>query len=162
MLRARNFAVVFLAVASPTMAQMQQSLGIFGSWGAFREKTRCYAIARPEGGTRDPEGRAFASIGYWPGRGARGQVYFRLSQPKRPASALLLKVDDRTFELSGGGDNAWSPDARADAEIVAAMRSGVEMSVETRSPSGGRIRDAYRLRGAATAIDAAAIACAKA
>jgi hypothetical protein len=143
------------------MAQMQQSLGIFGSWGTFREKTRCYAIAKPEGASRERAGGAFASIGYWPQRGARGQVYFRLSQPKRPASALLLRVDDRTFELSGGGDNAWAPDPRADAEIVAAIRSGVEMAVETRSPTGGRIRDSYRLRGAATAIDAAAIACAR-
>ena len=102
------------------MAQMQQSLGIFGSWGAFREDARCYAIARPEGGTRDRERKAFAAIGYWPNRGARGQVYFRLSQPKRPASALLLRIDDRTFELSGGGDNAWAPNPEADAEIVAA------------------------------------------
>jgi hypothetical protein len=143
------------------MAQMQQSLGIFGSWGAFRENGRCYAIAKPEGGTRDREGRAFASVGYWPSRGARGQVYFRLSQPKRPASALLLRIDERTFELSGGGDNAWAPNPQADAEIVTAMRAGLEMTVQTRSPTGAAVRDSYRLRGAATAIDAAAVACAR-
>ena len=143
------------------MAQMQQSLGIFGSWGAFREDARCYAIARPEGGTRDREGKAFASIGYWPGRGARGQIYFKLSQPKRPASALLLRIDDRTFELSGGGDNAWAPNPQADAEIVAAMRVGLEMTVQTRSPTGAAVRNFYRLRGAATAIDAAAVGCAR-
>jgi hypothetical protein len=34
------------------------------------------------------------------------------------------------------------------------------MSVETRSERGALIRDLYRLRGAATALDAAAIACA--
>ena len=143
------------------MAQMQQSLGIFGSWGAFREDARCYAIARPEGGTRDREGKAFASIGYWPGRGARGQIYFKLSQPKRPASALLLRIDDRTFELSGGGDNAWAPNPEADAEIVAAMRTGLEMTVQTRAPTGSAVRNFYRLRGAATAIDAAAVGCAR-
>jgi hypothetical protein len=161
MLRARNFALVFLALASPAVAQLQQSLGIFGSWGAFREKGRCYAIAKPQSGTREREGRAFASIGYWPDRRARGQVYFRLSQAKRPASALLLRIDDRTFELSGDGDNAWAPDARADAEIVAAMRAGLEMSVQTRSPSGAMVRDSYGLRGAATAVDAAAVGCAR-
>jgi hypothetical protein len=37
----------------------------------------------------------------------------------------------------------------------------VEMSVETRSQGGGLMRDDYALRGAATAIDAAAIACAR-
>ena len=52
-------------------------------------------------------------------------------------------------------------DAGADAEIVTAMRTGVAMSVETRSQSGGLLRDEYPLRGAATAVDAAAIACAR-
>jgi hypothetical protein len=33
------------------------------------------------------------------------------------------------------------------------------MSVETRSVRGATVRDFYLLRGAATAIDAAAIAC---
>ena len=75
--------------------------------------------------------------------------------------ALLLRIDDRTFHLVGGGADAWAPDARADAEIVAAMRSGVQMRVETRSVRGLRVRDHYQLRGAATAIDAAAIACAR-
>ena len=73
---------------------------------------------------------------------------------------MLLRIDDRTFQLVGGGVNAWAPNKRADAEIVAAMRSGVNMTVETRSQRGLRVRDYYQLRGAATAIDAAAIACA--
>ena len=88
-------------------------------------------------------------------------MHFRLSREKRPRSAVLLRIDDRTFQLVGGGADAWAPDARADAEIVAAMRSGVQMRVETRSVRGLRVRDHYQLRGAATAIDAAAIACAR-
>lgn len=159
-MRATNIAIVFLACASPAVAQVQQSLGIFGSWGAFRETGRCYAIATPDGGGRR-NGVGFASIGYWPDRGARGQVFFRLSQEKRPASAVLLRVDDQTFEISGSSNNGWAPDPRADADIVAAIRAGVEMSVETRSARGTLVRDVYRLRGAATAIDAAAIACAR-
>jgi len=79
---------------------------------------------------------------------------------KRPQSAVLLRIDERTFQLVGGGNNAWAPDARADAEIVAAMRTGIDLAIETRSVTGALIRDQYQLRGAATAIDAAAIACA--
>jgi hypothetical protein len=41
------------------------------------------------------------------------------------------------------------------------MRSGLEMTVETRNVRGGVMRDSYQLRGAATALDAAAIACAR-
>jgi len=91
----------------------------------------------------------------------RGQLAVRFARPKRGGSAVLLRIDERTFQLIGGGADAWAPDARADAAIVAAMRTGVALSVETRSEAGGTMRDVYRLRGAASAIDAAAIACAR-
>ena len=160
MVRVRNFPLLFLAFAAPVAAQ-QQALGIFGLWGAFAEKERCYAVSEARQRPRQGFGQAFASAGWWPGRGVRGQLHFRLSQPKRPGSAVLLRVDDRTFQLVGGGSDAWAPDGRADAEIAAAMRSGLEMIVETRSERGVLVRDAYALRGAATALDAAAIACSR-
>ncbi|HEY0044706.1 MAG TPA: hypothetical protein VGB62_09170 [Allosphingosinicella sp.] len=130
-------------------------------WGAFAAAGKCYAIAEPERSPRRQGGRGYASVGYWPGSAVRGQLHFRLPAAKRQGSAVLLRIDDRTFQLIGGGDNAWAPDARADAEIVAAMRTGLAMTVETRTERGALLRDTYRLRGAATAIDAAAIACAR-
>jgi len=148
-----------LSLSGQAVAQ-RQSLGIFQLWGAFRESGRCHAIAEPYRAPRAESWRPFASVGYWPGRGVRSQVHFRLSRMKRPGSAVLLRIDERTFQLLAGGNNAWAADRRGDAEIVSAMRIGIEMSVETRSDRGALVRDAYRLRGAATAIDAAAIACA--
>jgi hypothetical protein len=160
MARGRNFLLGIAAFAFPAGAQ-PQSVGIFGQWGAFRDTTRCYAISEPAGPRRREGERAFASVGYWPGRNIRGQVHFRFARPKRPGSAVLLRIDDRTFQLIGGGIDGWAPDAAADAAIVSAMRTGVAMSVETRSQNGSLLRDDYPLRGAATAIDAAAIACAR-
>jgi hypothetical protein len=130
-------------------------------WGAFARAGHCYAISEPYRAGRAERTGAYASVGWWPGRGVRGQLHFRLSRIKRPGSAVLLRIDDRTFQLRGGGGDAWAADARSDAEIVTAMRTGLEMSLETRSERGALIRDSYRLRGAATAIDAAAIACAR-
>jgi hypothetical protein len=161
--RAFAFLVFLLILADPAAAQ-RSPLGIFFQWGAFRDQRppRCFAIAQP---ARSPEAKGwepFASVSYWPAQGVRGQVHFRLSRQKRPGSAVLLRIDDRTFQLIGGGADAWAPDTRADAAIVSAMRGGVHMTVETRSERGLRVRDHYRLRGAATAIDAAAIACARA
>jgi hypothetical protein len=153
--------IALLLVGAAAPAAAQQALGVFGMWGAFRTAERCYAIAEPYQPPRAGDGRGFASVGYWPERAARGQAFFRLSRAKREGSALLLRIDDRIFQLRGGGADAWAADAAADAEIVAAMRTGIEMSVETRSASGSVVRDSYRLRGAATAIDAAAIACAR-
>jgi hypothetical protein len=161
-IRLRGFFVVFLMLSEPVAAE-RQSIGIFGQWGAFRQQQpmRCFAIAQPARGPR-PEGWApFASVSYSPQRGAAGQVHVRLSRQKRQASAILLRIDDRTFQLVGGGADAWAPDSRADREIVRALRRGVGMSVETRSVRGALVRDYYQLRGAATAIDAAAIDCAR-
>jgi hypothetical protein len=160
MIRRLVFPLFFMALATPAQAQ-PQSLGIFGTWGAFRGADRCYAVAEPLSAPRPGDGRGFASVGYWPARGGGGQAYFRLSRAKREGSAVLLRIDERTFQLRGGGADAWAADPAADAELVSAMRTGIELSVETRSAGGGLVRDTYRLRGAATAIDAAAIACAR-
>ena len=159
-MRAAFFLVVSLYLAAPALAAAQ-SRGIFFRWGAFEEQGRCYAIAEPERSLRAKAWKPFAAVGYWPRRGVKGQLHIRLSREKREGSAVLLKIDDRTWQLIGGGNNAWAPDPRADAEIVLAMHTGVDMIVETRSDRGVRVRDYYRLRGAATAIDAAAIACAR-
>jgi hypothetical protein len=151
-----TFVAIFAASAA---AAQPRALGVYGLWGAFRDPARCYAIARP---TASSLGRtdAFASVGYWPRQGARGQLHFRLSGEKRAESAVLLRVDGRTFQLIGRGADAWAPDARTDAELLGAMRSGLSMTVETRTLRGGILRDQYALRGAPSAIDAAALACA--
>ena len=161
-MRCRIALLILLIPAAPAMAQVQ-SLGVFREWGAFvrQNPKNCYAITKPQRGSRAQDKTAFASVSYWPKRNIRGQVHFRLSRKKRAGSAVLLKIDDRTFQLLAGGADAWAPDAQGDALIAAAMRGGVQMSVQTRAENGAVLRDSYRLRGAATAIDAAAIACAR-
>lgn len=151
-------AAALLAGAAPAVAQ-PSAVGVFGQWGAFREAGRCHAIAEPA--ARRGEERPFAAIGYFPDQAGRAQVHIRLRRDKRPGSAVLLRIDGRSFQLIGSGRNAWAPDPAADAQIVAAMRMGVTMLVETRTASGALSRDRYALRGAATAIDAAALACAR-
>ncbi len=128
-------------------------------WGAFRGADHCYAIAQPVRAPAAEGWHPFAAIGHWPARGIGGQLHVRLSREKRPGSAVLLRIDGRSFQLRGGGRDAWAPDDRADDEILAAMRTGIEMVVQTRSDRGLVVRDQYRLRGAATAMDAAALAC---
>lgn len=152
-----------LPVVTAATAAERRPVGIFFRWGAFEETEprRCFAITEPVAGPRAGEWRPYASVGYWPDRGRLGQVHVRLSRAKRKGSAILLQVDGRSFQLVGGGADAWAPDARADAAIVAAMRAGAAMSVETRAQNGALIRDRYALKGAPSAIDAAAVACAR-
>lgn len=159
-MRAAIFFLAVLALSTPARAE-REALGIFSHWGAFRDQGRCYAISEPHQGPRAEGWRPYASIGFWPARGGGGQVHIRLAREKREGSAVLLRIDGRSFQLIAGARDAWAPDAQADAEIMAAMRTGLQMSVETRTNRGALVREHYRLRGAATAIDAAAIACAR-
>jgi hypothetical protein len=160
MLRPIQLGVFVAGFAASAALAQPRSLGVFGLWGAFQDSERCYAIGQPvESSIRGT--RPFASVGYWPRQGARGQLHFRLSGEKRPESAVLLRIGARSFQLAGRGWDAWARDARADAELLSAMRSGLTMTVETRSIRGGLVRDQYRLRGAPSAIDAAALACAR-
>jgi hypothetical protein len=151
-------ALLFLSLAAPAIAQ-RRPVGTWFFWGAFRDNERCFAIAEPQSASADEGQRPFAAVAWWPGRGLAGQLHVRLGREKRQGSAVLLRIDGRTFQLVSGPRDAWAPDARADAEIVAAIRTGIDMTIETRSARGLIMRDGYRLRGAATAIDAAAIAC---
>ena len=159
MMHVRCFFLLVAAIASPAIAQ-RQALGVFGNWGAFAGDGRCYAIAEPVDAPPAGAWRPFAAVGHVPGRRAVGQIDIRLSRAKRAGSAVLLNIDGRSFQLVGGVRDAWAANAGADRDIQAAMRTGVDMVVETRSAEGLLVRDHYRLRGAATAIDAAAIACA--
>lgn len=143
---------LLLAVAAP------QAIGIHQRWGAFRDDgpTRCYAISRP---VRGETGAPFASVATWPGAGVRGQLHVRLSRAKASRAGVVLAIGERRFDLTAGRIDAWSPDAATDRAIVAAMRGGRSMSVESVAANGAAFVDVYALSGAATAIDAAALAC---
>ena len=148
-----------LIVAGNAFAR--DSLGVFDSWGAFRDADgrRCYAIAQPARRGTDGRWRPFAAIGTWPRARIRGQVHIRLSREVADRSPLVLSIGDRRFAMVGGGADAWAADRQQDAAIVAAMRSATSMSLSARSRTGAGFADTYRLRGAATAIDAAALGC---
>lgn len=137
-------------------------LGIFSGWGAFRDASppRCYAIAAPESRGEGPW-RSFASIGIWPSRHISGQLHVRLRMARAPNGPVRLIFPDRDFALTGGGIDAWAPGPREDAAIIAAMRSSTSMRVAWVSADGRNRSDGYLLKGVATAIDAAALGCAR-
>ena len=150
-------AIGALCLSSPAVAR--DSLGVFETWGAFRDPgvPRCYAIARSErrGG---PTG--FATVGTWPRAKVRGQVHFRLSRAAAAGARIDLRIGGQTVPLVGGGGDAWAPDQRGDATVIAAMRSAQRMTVRVHASGGSGFADSYTLAGAATAMDAALVGCA--
>lgn len=155
----RRMALILLLVAAPAVAR--DSLGVFGAWGAFRDASpkRCFAIAQPVRSGGASGWKPFASVATWPDQGVRNQLHVRLSRSRDPRARVMLSVGDRRFDLVAGDADAWAPDKRTDAAIVAAIRSGRSLSVETVSKGGTPFADVYALQGAATAIDAAGLGC---
>ncbi len=159
----RRMAALFALVGLASTAQARDALGVFDGWGAFRDSQprRCFAIAEPvqsSGG----KWRPFASIAHWPANGVRSQLHIRMSREMRKGAAITLTIDNRRWTMTGSAADVWAPTSRHDAFIVAKMRSGRSMSIEAVASSGGGFADVYRLKGAATAIDAAALGCARA
>lgn len=144
--------------ASPGNAR--DALGIYGQWGAFRDSKpyRCFAIAQPVRRS-DSAWQPFASIAHWPGQRVRGQLHVRMSLERRADAPVILTIGSQRFQLVAGTVNAWAPHPRVDAAIVAAIRSGEEMTISSVSAKGAPFNDRYRLQGAASAIDAAALGC---
>ena len=137
----------------------REALGVFDSWGAFRDASprRCFAIAEPI--EKHQQSQPFASIATWPGDRVHNQLHIRLSRPRAAGARVTLSIGERRFDLVAGDSDAWSPDARTDAAVVSAIREGRSMSVETVASTGAPFADTFALNGAATAIDAAALGC---
>ncbi len=156
-----TFTMLAAVLAAPLAAR--DSLGIFSNWGAFRDPSvpRCYAIAKARPSTRQRDYDPYASIGTWPSRNVRGQVHLRLSSKMSPGAAINLRIGGKNFALTGGGGDAWAQNPTMDAAIVAAMRSAGSMTVGTKDSQGRRFSNTYNLAGAATAMDAATVGCAR-
>ena len=148
-------------VAAPVMAR--DSLGVFGEWAAFRDPAvpRCYAIAMAAPSSKQRDYQPYADVGTWPRQNLRGQVHFRLSRKLQPGATIVLSLGGERFQLTGGGGDAWAADRRMDAAIVAGMRSASEMTVNARGADGKGFSNTWQLAGAATAMDAATVGCAR-
>jgi hypothetical protein len=155
------FFLLIALLAAPLAAK--DRLGVYQGWAAFRDPAtpRCYAISAPEETVGTPTRNGYLSIGFWPKRRVTHQIYVRLSRERSSNSGITLSAGGRRFRLKVDGNSGWATDRRMDLAIIAAMRSATSLSVESIGRNGRSIVDAYSLRGAASAIDAAALGCVK-
>lgn len=154
-------AIGTLLTATPAVAR--DRLGVWNDWGAFRDAAvpRCYAIAMAV----DVPGKArettpYFTVANWPRRGIHGEIHVRLSRAAAPGRPVTLSLGGQKFALVAGGIDAWAPDRRSDAAVIALLRGNGEAVVSATARDGRPVRDAWRLAGAASAIDAANLGCA--
>ncbi len=153
----------FLAIIA-LMAAPAASRGVIlyagGAWAAIDRGGTCEALSRsariaPQGKVQPLAGFSFSAD-----RRQWGEFHARLRRLPRAGAAVMLRVDNQPFLLVSKGNWAWSDGPMEEEAIIAALRGASGMSVESRDMAGQRFVDTYALEGAATAIDAAAAACA--
>lgn len=104
------------------------------------------------------------SVLYRPSDGAIGQVAFTGGYPLSGEQPVKLVIGDASFELYPGvsGDAAewaWAIDEAADAQIVAAMRAGVDAEVTGLSRRGTTTIDTFSLLGFTASMQEAMRRC---
>lgn len=152
---------IMMVAAHPPEVKAKDRLGIYSGWAAFKdaETPRCYAIASPEQRVSGSVRPGYLSIGFWPKQGITHQIYVSLSRDRSTNSAVTISAGGRRFRLNATMRGAWATGRRMDLAIIAAIRSAASLSVESIGRDGRPVVDAYRLRGAPSAIDAAALGC---
>ncbi len=154
--------LVLAALVLAGTATARDSLGVFGTWGAFRDPAvpRCYAIAMAEKVKgREQAFQPYLTVGYWPQRKIRGAVHVRLARRVATGSSVNVSFPEANFTLQTGQADAWPADQRVNAGIVAQLRNAPRVVVIGQGTDGRKFRDTYVLSGAASAMDAAALGC---
>jgi len=131
-----------------------------GSWAAIDRGRQCEALSRSVKIAAKGKVQAVAGFIFSADHHHWGEFHARLSRMPRANASVMLKIGDQPFLLVARGNDAWSSGPLQDQAIIAAMREGGWIMVESRDGAGGRFADPYSSDGAATAIDAAAAACA--
>jgi len=150
--------IIAMLVAAPSSAASVVYAG--PAWAAIDRGATCEALSRSMRVAAKGKVQAIAGFTFSADRRRWGEFHTRLRRMPRAGAAVMLRIDDQPFLLVSRGNWAWSRGPAQDQAIIAALRTGGRMAVESRDAGGGRFVDPYSLDGAATAIDAAAAACA--
>ena len=152
--------------ALPAWAQTSgRRLPTHGDWQSFvvgeGASRQCVAISFPE--EIQPEslnrGDIAILVSHQLDRGDFDIVQIKMGYPLAEESKIRVDVDGEKWELFADNQNAWPWDLEANAAILSAMRSGLEMYVEGRSQRGNATMDRYSLRGISSALREINAAC---
>jgi hypothetical protein len=154
-----SFAV-FLAFGlfmSTAQADEPRLIGTYGDWSAymFTENGHkvCYMASKPRKaeGQYTRRGEIFALITHRPAEGTRNVFSYITGYPYKSGSDVKVTVDGKAFTLFTQDDTAWTPDAKTDNQLAAAIKRGTKMVVKGTSSRGTLTTDTFGLSGSTKA-----------
>jgi len=137
-----------------------------GDWQAIKDLENghpiCVMSAEPQKsqGKYTKRGTVLAIISHRPKENRIGEASFQAGYTFKRGSQPTATVDGKTtFKLFTQGGHAWAFDAKADKELIAAMRAGGKLVVKGTSSRGTLTTDTYSLKGFTAALKAINKAC---
>jgi hypothetical protein len=143
----------FLAICP---VQAKDTLGVFGDWGAFKDRRVCYAVSSPTGSSGKGRAAPQLVVSKWPGQNVPMQVMVGGGTALQSAT---LRAGSQSFKLAVRGDSGWLADSGSDAQALAALAASGAASVTGRSARGSKFTDSYSLTGFSEAWATAQKAC---
>lgn len=158
---ARSIAIalaITLAAATGAFAQSPTRIQQFNAWGAYSYKsgkgTVCYVLSVPK--TKEPasvnHGDIFFIVSQRPGQNISYEPQAMMGYPLKDGSKVTVTVDNKNFTMFTKDTAAWVENAAEEPALVAAMKSGKDMSVKATSSRGTGTSYTYSLSGISAAL----------
>jgi len=141
-------------------------LGTFDAWETYKGNdggrgSVCYVVSQPT--AKEPATAKRDSIYFlitsWPGQKVTNEPSVIIGYPFKERSEASVQVGSDKFQFFTKDDGAWLASRDDESKLIAAMRSGSEMTVKGVSRRGTLTTDTYSLKGISPALDKAAEGC---
>lgn len=149
-----------LTLASIGVASAQSPTRIqqFKAWGAYSYKqgsgTVCYVLSVPT--AKEPSsvdhGDIFFIVSQRPGQNISYEPQAMMGYPLQANSKVNVTIDGKSFVMFTKDRAAWVENAAEEPALVAAMKSGSNMTVKATSGRGTSTSYSYSLSGVSAAL----------
>ncbi len=158
-----GLALAAAVAAAPAFAQ-PRFVAKHNDWQVYVSREGqdriCFAVtdAKDKNPRNVDHGRVSARVASWRSGAAKDQPSFVFGYPLKPEGPTRARVGRESWTLYGVGPEAYADDEDEDA-LVAAMKAGSSLRVETVSQRGTETTYEFSLSGVTAALREAAAAC---
>ena len=149
-----------MALATSAAAQSPTRIEQFKAWGAYFYKGAtgkvCYVLTVPDPKQLTPpkvdHGDIFFLVTQRPGQNISYEPQAMLGYDLQAGSKVNVTVDARSFIMFTKGRSAWLENAAEEPALVAALRSGHQMTMGAVSKKGTKTGYVFSLQGISAAL----------
>lgn len=165
-------AVLAAVAAGPVAAQTQfERAGAQKDWSVFEagsgNERVCWIVSKPTKWEARRDGRRvevkrgdiYLMVANRPAQGVRNEVSMVAGYPFRAGSNVGVEIGANKFTMFTQDQTAWLENPQADAQMIEAMKRGVEAVITGVSGRGTATVDTFSLLGFTAALDEAQRLC---